>query len=121
MLKVKKNSLLMIACLVWGIAGINILRIGLLAYPAYVTVGNIVCDHGGYDDRRNLYQRVRPWTGDIHCSILFWTWRITFAGRDSFWQKLFQRDQLTEKNSTEMLLNYRKGDKYYAGFWRNFI
>ena len=39
MLKVKKNSLLMIACLVWGIAGINILRIGLLAYPAYVTVG----------------------------------------------------------------------------------
>ena len=33
MLKVKKNSLLMIACLVWGIAGINILRIGLLAYP----------------------------------------------------------------------------------------
>ena len=42
MLKVKKNSLLMIACLVWGIAGINILRIGLLAYPAYVTVGNII-------------------------------------------------------------------------------
>lgn len=32
----------MIACLVWGIAGINILRIGLLAYPAYVTVGNII-------------------------------------------------------------------------------
>jgi hypothetical protein len=35
-LKVQKNTLLLIACLVWGAAGFNILKIGLLAYPNYL-------------------------------------------------------------------------------------
>lgn len=39
-MKVKRNTLLLFACLVWSAAGFNILRIGLLAYPAYVTVLN---------------------------------------------------------------------------------
>ena len=40
--KVGKNTLLLIACLVWGAAGVNILRIGLLAYPSYVSGLNVV-------------------------------------------------------------------------------
>lgn len=39
-MKVKRNTLLLLACLVWSAAGFNILRIGLLAYPAYLTVRN---------------------------------------------------------------------------------
>ena len=39
-MKVKRNTLLLLACLVWSAAGFNILRIGLMAYPAYVTVWN---------------------------------------------------------------------------------
>ncbi len=35
-MKVKKRTLLLIACLVWGIAGFNILRIGILAYRPYI-------------------------------------------------------------------------------------
>lgn len=42
MLHVKKTTLLLIACLVWSIAGFNILRIGILAYPPYVTVLNLL-------------------------------------------------------------------------------
>ena len=34
-MKVKRNTLLLLACLVWSAAGFNILRIGLSAYPAY--------------------------------------------------------------------------------------
>lgn len=41
-MKVKKNTLLLLACLVWAAAGFNILRIGVLAYPAYVTGWNLV-------------------------------------------------------------------------------
>ena len=41
-MKVQKNTLLLLACLVWGAAGFNILRIGLTAYPAYVTVVNLL-------------------------------------------------------------------------------
>lgn len=40
MMKVKRNMLLLLACLVWGAAGFNILRIGWMAYPAYLTMGN---------------------------------------------------------------------------------
>lgn len=40
-LKVKKQYLLLIACLVWSIAGANIVRIGFEAYPGYLTVLNI--------------------------------------------------------------------------------
>ncbi len=41
-MKVQKNTLLLLACLVWAAAGFNILRIGVLAYPAYLTVWNLV-------------------------------------------------------------------------------
>ena len=39
-MKVKRNPLLLLACLVWSAAGFNILRIGLSAYPAYRAAGN---------------------------------------------------------------------------------
>ena len=39
-MKVKRNTLLLIACLVWTVAGFNVLRIGLLAYPAYRGIVN---------------------------------------------------------------------------------
>lgn len=39
-MKVKRNTLLLLACLVWSAAGFNILRIGLMAYPAYCNVRN---------------------------------------------------------------------------------
>lgn len=41
-MKVKRNTLLLLACLVWSAAGINILRIGLMAYPAYLTALNFL-------------------------------------------------------------------------------
>ncbi len=41
-MKVKRNTLLLIACFVWGIAGFNILRIGVMAYPAYCSVLNFL-------------------------------------------------------------------------------
>lgn len=39
-MKVKRNTLLLLACLVWSLAGFNILRIGLLAYPAHHGIVN---------------------------------------------------------------------------------
>lgn len=39
-MKVKRNTLLLIAALVWSAAGFNILRIGLLACPPYRTIVN---------------------------------------------------------------------------------
>lgn len=39
-MKVKRNTLLLLACLVWSAAGFNILRIGLMSYPAHLTVLN---------------------------------------------------------------------------------
>lgn len=41
-MKVKRNTLLLLACLVWGAAGFNILRIGLAAYPAYHSALNFL-------------------------------------------------------------------------------
>ena len=41
-MKVKRNTLLLIACLVWSAAGFNILRIGVLAYPAYLSFWNFL-------------------------------------------------------------------------------
>lgn len=38
----KRNTLLLLACLVWSAAGFNILRIGLIAYAAYFTVLNCI-------------------------------------------------------------------------------
>lgn len=37
---VKRNTLLLLACLVWSAAGFNILRIGVMAYPAHLAVVN---------------------------------------------------------------------------------
>lgn len=39
-MKVKRNTLLLLACLVWSAAGFNILRIGLTAYPGYLSMQN---------------------------------------------------------------------------------
>ena len=39
-MKVKRNTLLLLACLVWSVAGFNILRIGLMAYLSYLSVRN---------------------------------------------------------------------------------
>lgn len=41
-MKVKRNTLLLLACLVWSAAGFNILRIGLAAYPAHCTALNLL-------------------------------------------------------------------------------
>ncbi len=41
-MKVKRNTLLLLTCLVWGAAGFNILRIGLAAYPAYRSALNFL-------------------------------------------------------------------------------
>lgn len=39
-MKVKRNTLLLLACLVWSAAGVNILRIGLITYPPYLSIVN---------------------------------------------------------------------------------
>lgn len=39
-MKVKRNTLLLLACLVWSAAGFNILRIGLMAYPSHLSMRN---------------------------------------------------------------------------------
>lgn len=39
-MKVKRNTLLLLACFVWSAAGFNILRIGVSAYPNYHGVYN---------------------------------------------------------------------------------
>lgn len=41
-MKVKRNTLLLLACLVWSAAGVNILRIGLMSYPAYRSALNVL-------------------------------------------------------------------------------
>lgn len=40
-MKVKKRVLLMLASIVWIIAGFNILRIGVISYVGYVTIWNL--------------------------------------------------------------------------------
>lgn len=42
MMKVKKKTLLLIACAVWSLAGFNILRIGILSCPPYISAMNIL-------------------------------------------------------------------------------
>lgn len=41
-MKVKRRTLLLLACLVWSAAGFNILRIGLLTYPGYLSLLNVL-------------------------------------------------------------------------------
>lgn len=45
-MKVKKRTLLLIACFVWFIAGFNVLRIGILAYTNYLGLLNLVLSLG---------------------------------------------------------------------------
>lgn len=40
--KVKRNTLLLLACLVWSTAGFHILRIGSATYPPYLSSVNIL-------------------------------------------------------------------------------
>lgn len=40
-MRVKKETLLLLACFIWLAAGFNILRIGLLTYTDYITLFNI--------------------------------------------------------------------------------
>lgn len=41
-MKVNKKTLLLIACFVWGIAGFNVLKIGVLAYPNHLSFLNLI-------------------------------------------------------------------------------
>ena len=41
-MKVKKHTLLLIASLVWLIAGFNVLNIGIVTYKNYITILNII-------------------------------------------------------------------------------
>lgn len=41
-MKVKKHTLLLIASLVWLIAGFNVLRIGIVMYKQYISILNII-------------------------------------------------------------------------------
>lgn len=41
-MNVQRNTLLLIACLVWSAAGFNILRIGIQAYLAYLSIWNYI-------------------------------------------------------------------------------
>lgn len=41
-MKVKRNNLLLLACLVWSLAGFNILRIGLSVYPSHISAVNFL-------------------------------------------------------------------------------
>ena len=41
-MKVKKRTLLLIACLVWSAAGANILRIGIISYLPFVSLFNLL-------------------------------------------------------------------------------
>ena len=41
-MKVKKRTLLLIACLVWSAAGANILRIGIISYLPFVSLFHLL-------------------------------------------------------------------------------
>ena len=41
-MKVNKRTLLLIACIVWSIAGFNVLKIGIISYRNYISILNII-------------------------------------------------------------------------------
>ena len=45
-MKVKKRTLLLLACLVWTTAGCNVFRIGILTYSAYISIFNVMLSIG---------------------------------------------------------------------------
>lgn len=47
-MKTSKRNLLLLAGIVWGIAGFNILRIGILVYPGHVMLWNILLSGATY-------------------------------------------------------------------------
>ena len=108
-MKVKRNTLLLLACLVWSAAGFNILRIGLLAYPPYLTVLNLCLSvvvfavfqkfifgklvnkhshHGNHDERRNRSAHKRHRARSLYRRILHRSWCFSAAGWAAVWSKL---------------------------------
>ena len=66
-MKVKRNTLLLLACLVWSAAGFNILRIGLAAYSARLTALNLLLTGAVFFLFRRLFGRlVKKHTARIH-------------------------------------------------------
>lgn len=41
-MRVKKGTLLLLACIVWSIAGFNVLRIGIISYPPFMQLINFL-------------------------------------------------------------------------------
>lgn len=41
-MKVNKKTLFLLAAVVWGIAGFNVLRIGIITYPPYLSLLNLL-------------------------------------------------------------------------------
>lgn len=62
-MKVKRNTLLLIACLVWSAAGFNILRIGIAAYPGFLTALNVLLSGLGLAAAGRHSIRSKLWRG----------------------------------------------------------
>lgn len=52
---VKRNTLLLLACLVWSAAGFNILRIGLSVYQNHLTLVNFFAFCPGFRGISAIY------------------------------------------------------------------
>ena len=81
-MKVKRNTLLLLACLVWSGAGFNILRIGLASYGAYVSITNLLlsvalCTTGleNYTTSLGMGKWVTSVTMTIFYVLLYYVWR----------------------------------------------
>lgn len=69
-MKVKRNTLLLLACLIWSAAGFNILRIGLMA--------------GG------IWLRSSGLTPERFIAFLYRSWCVPFAGGTVIWPEFCQ-------------------------------
>ena len=62
-MKIKKQNLLLLASLVWMIAGFNVLRIGIETYAEYQTVINYIVTNKhtiriqGYEEEKQLFYK----------------------------------------------------------------
>lgn len=81
-MKVKRNTLLLLACLVWSVAGFNILRIGLASYGAYVSITNLLlsvalCTTGleNYTTSLGMGKWITSVTMTIFYVLLYYVWR----------------------------------------------
>lgn len=79
-MKVKRNTLLLLACIVWSAAGGNILRIGLLSYGSYLALVNFLLTlvvfvifqkfiFGKLVDKHT--ERIRGYEEEYHCFLKF--------------------------------------------------